>query len=241
MRLCRLFGVFAADALLTLVAMLSIQAGGVEVSGACGSSPAETPLAHSAGRIYYRLDPDSSTVHVLTGSSGLFGFVGHEHVIAVPRFTGDVEIDSTDVTRFSFAIVAPADSLRVADQDEDSGTRRKIEGDMKAEVLETAQYPTIELHGLGYALSGGGAGRRPMGVSEGQLRVAVTLHGTKRDLDVPLRLELDHERLRARGKFSIRHSDFGMKRKKVAGVVNVAEKLEIVYDVVGRAVASPRP
>lgn len=206
------------------------------------SPPPQPAAGEPAGEnvVTYRLEPEASTVHVLIGSSGLFGFMGHEHVVDVPQFTGKAEIDSTDVTRFRLTIVAPADSLRVIDEGRDPESSRKIEADMKEDVLESAKYPTITLRGLRFVPDGskgkqaGGA----WGTHESQLALALHLHGVEKTLDLPLLLELDRNQLRARGKFSIRHSDFDMDRKKVAGVVNVAEKIEIEYDVVGRMVES---
>jgi hypothetical protein len=185
--------------------------------------------------VIYRLDPASSSVRVLTGSSGALGFLGHDHVIVVPSFSGEARIDTTEVRKFALAIEAPADSLQVIEED-DADTRRKIEKDMKQEVLETPTFPIITLRGLDFHPEKHAGGKAAVwGEYRGRLQLQISLHGVVKTFELPIHLEIDRNQLRARGQFAIKHSDFNLNRKKVAGVVNVAQKLEIEYDVRGLA------
>ncbi len=188
-----------------------------------------------AGAIAYTLLPDSSTVHIRTGSSGFLGFAGHEHMIAIRRFTGDVRVDTTDVSRFALAVTVPAPELRVIDPDQDEETRAKVEKEMQAKVLESTQFPTFTLHGVRFAPETPAAA---FGTHTGELVIGLTLHGVSRAIGVPVTLTIDREWLRARGTFAIKHSEFGLTRIKVAGLVNVAEKISITFDVMGRSASA---
>ena len=221
-----------------LFSSLALAAGFLLVDYACAPAADQSSSASAAGdrALTYLLHAASSSVKVFTGSSGALGFLGHDHVIAVPSFTGEARIDTTDLKQFALTIEAPADSLRVIEE-KDAGDRRKIESDMKQDVLESPAFPTIALRGVGFRPAGPDSGQAiAWGMHKGHLQLEINLHGVSRTIEVPLQLELDPNQVRARGKFAITHADFNLPRKKVAGVVNVAEKLEIEYDVRGVAV-----
>lgn len=182
----------------------------------------------------YHLLPDSCTVRATTGSSGLFGFLGHEHTIAIPIARGTAAIDTSDPTRFTLAIEAEAESLRVLDDDPER--QRKVERTMKDDVLETGKHPFIVVTGRAFTVN-----EEPgAGTLAGDLVVEVRLHGVLRDIELPLVVERRPDGLRARGGFTVRHDAFEMQRVKVAGVVNVAEAVAIEFDVRGVRVVTGR-
>ena len=196
----------------------------------------------AAPLLRYALDPDSSQVRIHTGASGLFGFAGHEHDIAPARFTGTAVIDSANVTKVVLAITVPTDSLRVV-SDESPETRAKIERQMREQVLETQRFPTVVIRGVTFSPAGDAPGYPgpPLGKDvSGELVIELALHGVTRTIALPIDIQVDRQRLRARGEFPIRHKDFDMKRVKVAGVVNVADAIMIDFDLRGRCLG-PEP
>jgi polyisoprenoid-binding protein YceI len=198
-----------------------------------------TSPAAAAVSMHYALLPESSRVHIHTGSSGLFGFAGHEHTIAAEDLTGHAAVDSTDLSAFTVSMTFPADSLRVIDEGRDQDSRAKIERDMRQKTLESSRFPRIEVRGVTFApkrADPASTQPMPLGDCSGTIVIELALHGTTRTLTLPIDLEINADRLRARGELTIRHEDFGMKRVKVAGVVNVAEELAIDFDIHGRRV-----
>jgi polyisoprenoid-binding protein YceI len=190
--------------------------------------------------MHFALLSDSSRVHIHTGSSGIFGFAGHKHTISAKHFTGRATVDSTDLSAFTLFITFPADSLRVIDDDRSQDSRAKIERDMREKVLESRRFPLIEVRGVTFAPKRDhpeATTPLPVGNCSGTIVIELNLHGTPRTLTLPIDLEIDAHALRARGELTIRHEDFAMKRVKVAGVVNVAEELEMDFDIRGRRVA----
>jgi polyisoprenoid-binding protein YceI len=200
-------------------------------SGLAGGQP---PPDHA---LIYELLADSSTVRAHTGSSGLLGFAGHDHTIAVPSLSGRVRVDTTDVTRFTLAIEVPATALVIADPGEDEGKRAKIEKDMHEKVLAAGEFPSFSFSEVRFAPETLAAPETPaatFGSHRGELTVALTLHGVTREIRIPVTIDVDRQTLRARGKFAIKHADFHLTRIKVAGLVNVAETIDIEFDMVGR-------
>ena len=197
---------------------------------AAGSEP---PPDHT---LLYELLPDSSTVRAHTGSSGLLGFAGHDHTIAVP-FGGLVSIDSTDVTRCGLRITARSTALAVIDPGEDADKRARIEKDMHEKVLAADEFPLISFSEVRFVPE------KPapaFGSHRGELTVALTLHGVTREIRIPVTIDLDRQKLRARGKFAIKHADFNLTRIRVAGVVKVAETIDIDFDIVGQRMIPTR-
>lgn len=194
-----------------------------------GLAPGEPGLDHA---LTYELLPDSSLVRAHTGSSGLLAFAGHHHTIAVPRFSGLARIDTTDVSRFTLAIEVPAATLAVIDPGEDRDTLDKIQQDMHAKVLAVPDFPTFALRGVSFAPE---TPAPVFGSHRGELTIALTLRGATREIRIPVTIDLDRQNLRARGRFAIKHADYNLTRIKVAGVVNVAETIDLDFDVVGRA------
>jgi polyisoprenoid-binding protein YceI len=192
--------------------------------------------ASSEPFLRYALDPDSSRILIHTGSSGLFGFAGHEHEISPTHFLGSAVIDSADVTRIQLTIEVPADSLRVTDEDSSPESRAKVQRAMHEDVLETARFPTVTIRGVTFAPVGDAPGHPGPAVAadtDGELAIELTLHGVTRTLAIPVTIQIDRAGLRARGKFPLRHRDYDLKRVKVAGVVNVADVVAVEFDLRG--------
>ena len=203
-----------------------------------GGTAVAAPLLH------YRLDPDSSRIRIRTGSSGVFGFAGHEHEIDAPRFTGTAVIDSADVTKVQLSLSVPTDSMRVVDEDESPETRAKVERAMHEQVLEVQRFPTVTIRGLTFGPNGDEPGHPGPALAAdlaGELVIELTIHGVTRPLALPVDIQVDRARLRARGKFPIRHQDFDLKRIKVGGVVNVAETITIEFDLRGTCLGPVPP
>jgi polyisoprenoid-binding protein YceI len=199
--------------------------------------------AAAAPLLRYALAPDSSRVRIRTESSGVFGFAGHEHEIAAGHFTGTAVIDSSDVTHVQLSITVPTDSMRVVDEDESPETRARVERAMHEQVLETKRFPEITIRGVTFKPVGDAPGHPGPALAadvSGELLIELTLHGVTRTIALPIDIQVDRARLRARGKFPLRHRDFDLKRIKVAGVVNVADTFSIEFDLRGTCLG-PQP
>ena len=109
--------------------------------------------------------------------------------------------------------------------------RQEIERTMREDVLETQKYPQIEFKSNNVTLNK---------VAENSYRARVigqlTLHGvTQNNLGLNAEVVVTPEALRAKGKCSIKQSDFKIKRVSVAaGTMKIKNELKCEFDILGR-------
>lgn len=185
---------------------------------------AALPLAAQAGDARaYHLTPDSR-LEVETGKAGLLGFAGHSHVIRATRFSGTVHYAAHDPAATTIAITILAEGLEVLTPP-DTAEIRKVTASMRDEVLHVAQYPEITFTSTRVTPAGAGY----------QVTAAFTLHGTTREITVPVTVAFQGDTLVARGRFSVKQTDYGIRpfRGGPGGTVRVAD--EVKFQVEARA------
>jgi hypothetical protein len=193
----------------------------------------------------YRLDPAQSSVRIYAFRAGAAAAVGHDHVLSVPQFVGYAELPAAGFSGARFdlefaladlAVDAPA--LRAATggtfaealtQEDAQGTRRHLLGEKS---LQAERFPYVEIHSLAVA------GDPPLAAA----RLALTLHGVRREQDVALRVTLTDARLTARGAWMIRQSDFAITPYAVfGGLLAVADPVVIEFEIVGVPLRACQP
>jgi polyisoprenoid-binding protein YceI len=183
---------------------------------------------NESGPVHYRLVADESRFTVQAFAEGLFSAFGHDPVIAIRDFTGDVEFTPGTLSDASVRMTIRTDSLAATDEVKEKD-RAEIDHMMRDDVLETAQYPEIV-----FASTSVTAQR----LGEGRYRARVigdlTLHGvTQKNLWIQAEVTTSGERLRAQGQFSLKQTDFGIKPVKVAGgTLKVKNELKFSFDIV---------
>ncbi len=177
----------------------------------------------------YRLLGDSR-LEVKTGKSGLLSFVGHEHIIRASQFEGTVHYrpDSALATRISIRILTHG--LEVLTPP-DTAEIRKVTASMREEVLHVDQYP--EMTFVSTAISAKGRSY--------QVTADFTMHGTTREITVPVTVEFRGDTLLASSRFELKQTDYGIRPYKggPAGTVKVADKVE--FRIEARALLQPAP
>jgi len=171
---------------------------------------------------HYVLTPESR-FEVRTGRGGLLGSVAHNHVIRAESFDGAMDYDPARPGASHFEITVLVDSLRVVSP-ADSTDRDRIRETMLTRVLDPARDPTIHFES------------RRAEEMDGGLRVTgdLTLAGKTRSVTVDLTLREEPGRLVARGGFSIRQSDFGIRPYRAAlGTIRVADSVTFDVEAVG--------
>src|SRR5437868_8727338 len=92
--------------------------------------------------VRYKIDPSQSTFTVQAFAQGLLAGFGHNPIIAIREFTGEVEYNSENFSNASLRLVIYADSLSLLDDVKDKD-RIEIERTMLQDILETLKYPEI--------------------------------------------------------------------------------------------------
>ncbi len=182
---------------------------------------------NEASVVHYRPVADQSRFTVQAFSEGLLSAFGHDPIIAIRDFTGEVAFTPGTLSEAQLRMTIRADSLALS-SDVSEKDRLEIERMMRKEVLETEKYPEIV-----FASTNVTASR----LAEGRHRVRIigdlTLHGiTRNNIWIDAEVTLTGEGLRARGEFSLRQTAYEIKPTTVAGgTLKVKNELKLSFDI----------
>jgi len=186
---------------------------------------AAVSISSSATRL--TIDPTESQVLILVGKAGILSFAGHAHEVVAPVVRGDVTVDLADWQQASVSFEVEADALRVTGTHDAPADAAEVQRVMLSErVLDVQRFPTIVFRSRSVSPTVRTAHAADM-LIEGDL----TLHGTTRPMTIPANATLDAEgRLTARGRFSLKQTDFGMVPVTAAGgTVRVKDELDVRF------------
>jgi hypothetical protein len=182
--------------------------------------------AAASGAAVYAVDPGASLIAVTVRRGGLMARLGHDHVVASHALTGyaapgmgraDVSFRLDQLTVDEPPLLRDAGIATSPSSEAVEGTRKNMLGP----VLDAERYPVVTLHA-----------ELP---ADGRLRVAVTLHGTTRRLELPATVQVDAAQLTASGTARLKQTDFGITPFSVgAGLLSVQDELEVRFHIVAR-------
>ena len=192
------------------------------------STPVTVPDAYrtaaASGAAVYAIDPDASLLAVTVRRGGLMARLGHDHVVASHALAGyaapgmgraDVSFRLDQLTVDEPPLLRDAGIATSPSPEAVEGTRKNMLGP----VLDAERYPVATLHV-----------ELP---ADDRLRVAVTLHGTTRRMDLPAAVRVDEKQVTARGTARLKQTEFGITPFSVgAGLLAVQDELEIRFDIV---------
>ena len=175
----------------------------------------------------YVVRPEESRFEIRVGKAGLFSVFGHEHLIEVRRFSGEVRFIASAPNESSVSLELDAASLTVVDPEVKADERAKVQAQMEAEALEVVKFPTIRFVSKKLSLT------EIQGELDGEVNGDLTLKEVTRSLKIPLRIAVAVGKLGARGRFKLKGSAFGVKPVSVAGgSVKTRDELELIFDLV---------
>ena len=180
--------------------------------------------------VHYRLVPEQSNFTVQAFAEGLFSAFGHDPILNIKDFTGDVQFVPGSFESASVKITIPADSIVVSSnlKGAKEKDRLDIEQTMREQVLEIAKYPEILFVSSNVSVTR---------LAEARYRARVigdlTFHGaTQKNLWITSEVTFSGESLRATGEFSLKQTDFGIKPFSVAGgTIKLKNELKFSFDI----------
>lgn len=184
----------------------------------------------SPATLRFRLDPSRSKfiAHGLRG--GLLWFKGHEHLIAAREFTGEAQVTPAGLTPASLQITVNAASLVETSDEFTDQQKQIINKELREIVFEPEKYPQIVFRST--EISGKTIANNNS--FEVKIKGDLTLHGVTRPINIPAKVTISGDDLRAIGEFSIDRSDFKVKATSaVHGMVRVRNKVKFTFDIVG--------
>lgn len=208
---------------------------GLSAAGAAPSAvPPDEPARDEASADGFRIDPDDSWVVAVTETAGLFGFLGHRHAIEVTGWSADVawQPDEPGASRADFTVAARDLRIDTAQALERAGLGDGPDEETVAELqekmlgpanLHAAEHPELHLELTRVAAE-----------AEDTLRVAgeLTVRGRTEPVELPVAVGRRQDGgWEFTGSFTVRQSDFGIEPESVAGVVKVADPVEIRFRV----------
>jgi polyisoprenoid-binding protein YceI len=178
----------------------------------------------------YVLDAPASRFTAEVGATGILSVFGHSHTIAIRDFSGEARLVPEALERSSLRITIEAASLTEVGKDFSEEDRKAIDKDMQEKALEVSKHPQILFRTTRVV-------PKSVGETEYHLDIhgTLTLHGVTRPVTVHTRVTLQNGVLMARGKFTIRHSDYQMERLSAAGgTIKADNDIQLSFMLVGR-------
>lgn len=214
--------------------------------GACQTAPVTGVAAAAAtrplpplpvqGTAHYVLDAARSDVRFLVYRAGpLAALIGHNHVIEAKQLSGDVYL-ADDIRASGFSLTLPVAGFTV-----DDAAARRVEGPDFASQPSAAAIEGTRTNMLGPDVLDAGhfseisiRSVKLLGPDWGlDVTVRITLHGTARDMTVPIAVQQDGESLTVTGAFDIKQSDFGITPFSVGGgALRVADAVHVRFHLV---------
>lgn len=183
---------------------------------------------NSTATVRYVIDAPRSKFMARAFSGGLLWFKGHDHHLAAREFSGNVEITPESITPASLHLVVKAASLVETGEAFTEPQKQIINKELHEIVLHPDQYPDITFRSTSVSAKpakGGGY--------EVEIDGDITLHGVTRRIDIPARVTLQGDDLRAVGEFSIDRGDFNVKATSAFhGLVRVRDRVKFTFDIV---------
>jgi len=183
-------------------------------------------LAAGNPQLTYTINSSQSQFLVTTSKAGLLKFFGHDHSIDIRSFSGSVNLTSGSIVPASLEMLIYPDSLKVIDN-VDEKERQQIERTMYNKVLETEKYPEVVFKSSKISVN-----KTKTGKYNTKIKGNLTLHGVTRPITINALITLKETTLRAKGSFSLKQKDFGIKRASaLEGTVKVGDKILFSFDI----------
>ena len=184
----------------------------------------------------YTVDATASRVRIHLGRAGLMKFLGHDHTIEAPVSQGRVEVVDGDPTRSRVALRFESARLAVVPGSEPAGNIPKVEERMRGpEVLDVTRHPEIAFVSTS-VVSRAQDGSRVKILIAGTL----TLRGRSFPVEIPLEVVREPLGIVARGGLALNLRDLGIEPPSVAGVVNVANRFRLEFEIRATAAREAR-
>lgn len=174
------------------------------------------------------IDARRSRFTVQAFATGILSAMGHNPIIGIRTFSGEVEFDPDSLQAGGFQLTIQAESLAVVDDISDKD-RREIERLMKTDILEIEKYPQIHFEAPARIAVKGIGGSLYSATLDGKL----SLHGVARTESIPARITLMGDMLRASGNFTLLQSNYQIKPVSVAGgALKLKDELSFSFEMV---------
>ena len=186
-------------------------------------------LAAVALASMFVVDVDRSDLSVSVKASGAVASLGalHDHRFEVQRWSGTVSLAEGGDFEKAVFVMDPT-SLRETATALSAADARKVERQVRKDVLEADEHPEIVFHATrleDHVRTSGGA--------RGTLVGNLTLHGETHEVQIPISATFEGNELRAHGSTKFKQTTFGIEPySRYFGAVGVRNEVTIRVDLV---------
>ena len=193
-------------------------------------------LAADGGTLL-RIDPRRSSIRMLVYRGGRGARLGHNHVLTAPEFIGFFFMPASGPSGAQFDLEFRLDRLSLDDPQQRgrlgpafaaeltpgdiANTRAHMLGE---DNLQADRFPYVRIHSTGVT-----------GEDEHfAVSVEIEMHGQRKSMTLPLAVDGLPRRIRARGEFVLRQSDFGVHPySALGGLIAVQDDVLVEFTLVG--------
>jgi len=176
----------------------------------------------------YRIDAGQSRLTARVFVGGLLSAFGHDHDISIRDVAGEVQLTPDTIEPASLRMAIKASSIAETGREFSDKDRQDIDRAAREQALEAAKYPEIVFKSTKVSVRKTGEGQY-----RAKIECNLTLHGVTRPIVIPAQVTLNGDSLRAQGEFTIRHSDYNIKRLTAgAGLVKSKDEMKLAFDIV---------
>ena len=190
-----------------------------------------TPQQQPAGA--YDVDYERSSIVAKLKKGGLLRFLAHEHGVVPGEWSAEVVFDPDDSSRSRIVVRIEAASLIIdtpaaralAGVDPDGPNDEEV-AEIRAKMLSDEQLDVVAFPAIRFEAT-------RLGLVDERLELYgdLTIHGVTRAVDVETELRLEGDAWVVRGSLAIEQKDFGIEPVSIGGVVKVANKIEITFEI----------
>jgi polyisoprenoid-binding protein YceI len=191
-------------------------------------SPADVQATETPADRYV-IDSRASRFTVQAFATGMLARMGHNPIIGIRDFSGEMQFDPDKLEAGGFRLVVKSASLSVQNDISDKDLR-EIERLMNQEVLETAKFPEIVYEATSISVT-----KMAEMLCSATLNGKLTMHGVTRNQTIVVRVALLGSMLRASGDFTLDQTDYNIKLVSVAGgALKLKDELKFSFEMVAR-------
>ncbi len=179
--------------------------------------------------VKYVIDAAASRFSVQAFATGMLSSFGHNPVIGIRDFDGEVSFVPETYEHASLRLTLRTTSLEVLDEMK-SSDRKKLEQSMNEEVLDVTHFPSAVYESKMITVQKVSGDLLAARV-DGQL----SFHGVTEPQSLDARVTDMGGMLRVSGEFSLRQSDYGIKPVSfAAGTLRLKDELKFKFEMVAR-------
>ncbi len=180
----------------------------------------------------YAIDLSQSQITVTLKQEGLMGRLRPQHVVAVKKFSGRINLPPRDETRVVVEVEAETRSLENVDQEMSEIERREFHNVLRNVVLAADKHPGIRFSSVSVTNVRSEKGDRAF-----TLNGDLTLKGVTRRVSLPVNVKLVKGELRATGEGKLKQTEFGITPYTGGfGTIKIGDEVKVSFVVVAKPI-----